>query len=319
MKRILFAAFALGLLTPAFTSRAAEPEPLAKVGEYRLKRARYGAAAVSEGDYVYVIGGTDRNEFFGSIERFDVKSHRVVTITDALIPRRYLSAAVVDHKIYILGGWDNTPGVQPEPVSRVEIFDLATGKITFGPPPLLPRSHAAAIAYQGKILLIGGQAVVRASALVQTNQVEIFDPATGQWAKGRSMPTPRETAAALVGDFILVPGGFAANAARAAVEYYLPQKDAWQTLPDLCQRMSACSVVFLGDHLFLFGNYGAPSEVLAYHLKTRTSRLIRPGYTPVHHTAAVVNGGQVYVIGGNIDRDGNASDLIQVFALTPPK
>ncbi|MCX6950820.1 MAG: hypothetical protein NTV51_01340 [Verrucomicrobia bacterium] len=248
-----------------------------------------------------------------------MKSHRVVTITDELIPRRYLAAAVVDHKLYVIGGWDSTPGRQPEPVSRMQIFDLATGKITLGPPPPTPRAHAAAVVHQGKIYVIGGQAVVRASALVQTGQVEIFDPATGQWTSGAPMPTPRETAATRVGDFILVPGGFAANAARANVEYYMPLKDAWQVLPDLRQRMSACSVVFLGDHLFLFGNYGTPSEVLAYHLKTRTSRLIRPGYTPVHHTSAVVNGGQIYVVGGNTDRDGRASDLIQVFALTPPK
>lgn len=308
----------IGLLFGALALHAADGAPLKKAGDFHLKRARYGAAVVTEGNFIYIAGGADRGEYFGDLERFDTTSHQVVRMTDQLIARRYLSAALVDHKIYLLGGWGNAPGLT-EPVTRMEVFDLATGKITLGPPPPTPRAHAAAIVRQGKIYLIGGQSVGRGDHLVQTNAVEIFDPATNRWTPGPAMPSARDTAAVLVQDFIMVPGGFAANAAQAKVEYFLPQQNAWQSLPDLSRRTSAHSVAFLGEHLFLFGNYGAPGEVLAYHLKTRTSRLIKPGYTPAYHTAATVNGDRLYVIGGTTDREGEASDLIQVFALSAAK
>ena len=45
----------------------AEPEPLVKVGDFHLKRARFAAAAAAEGDYVYVVGAPSSRKVTGSI------------------------------------------------------------------------------------------------------------------------------------------------------------------------------------------------------------------------------------------------------------
>lgn len=297
---------------------AAEPEPLVKVGDFHLKRGRFGAAAVAEGDYVYVLGGGDRAEFYGDIERFNVKTHAVVRITDELIPRRHHAAAVVNHKLYIFGGWNNAPGfAEPEP--RVEVFDFATGKLSVGAPMPTPRAHTAAIARQGAIYTIGGEGVLRNNTLVEMNLMEIYDPTANAWRQGPPMPTPREAHAALVADFIMVAGGYSAHAAQAKVEFFLPQENEWRALPDLGEAVSACSVAFLGHHLFLFGNFGSESHVVAYDLRNRTSRLIKPGFKPARHTAAVAHNGFIYVVGGNIDPDLDSYDNIQVFAPTETK
>jgi len=71
-------------------------------------------------------------------------------------------------------------------------------------------------------------------------------------------------------------------------------------------------------HLFLFGDYDSPERLLAYNLKTRQSETFTLGYTAARHTAAVVADGQIYVIGGRVDRATDPIRAIQVFALTKP-
>jgi len=311
--------FAILFLAGLVALPAAEVEPLVKIGDYHLKTGRYGAAVVADGYYVYVIGGDTGTEFLGDIERFDINSHKVVRLTDRLAARRYPGAVIADGRIYVFGGESATPlrlGDRMEPT--VDVFELSSGRITHAAPMPTARAYAATVLIQGKVYVVGGtHAGERLQA--QTGMVEIYDLATDRWSTGPSMPTARECRGAVVDDFILVPGGYRDKARVARVEFYVPGENAWKRLPDLCKPVSACSVAFLGSHLFLFGNYSDEKEVVAYDLRTRTSRVIHPDFRAARHTAAVAHAGRIYVIGGNLPGDTRvAIDDIQVFAPPAP-
>jgi hypothetical protein len=299
---------------PAFSAEAGEP--LARVATFHLKHPRYGATVLADGEYLYVVGGSQRRELITNIERVHAQTGQSVKITDELIPRHYAAAAIVNRKIYIFGGWTHGQRLG-DPDGRVEVFDLATGRITQVARMPKPRAHMTAVVRDGKIHLIGGQMRSKDS-LVQTSVMEIYNPATDRWYDGPPMPTPRETRAVLVGDFILALGGFAGNAAVAKVELYVPGENAWKSLPDLTRRVSAHSAAFLGEHVFLFGDYGSLSSVVAYNLKQRTSRPIKPGLDGTRHSTAVTHNGRIYVVGGATDEEGLAMDLVQVFELRVP-
>jgi hypothetical protein len=343
------------LLSFASLVAAAEPEPLVKVDAFHLKTERYGAAVVAAGDYVYVIAGANRSGLVSDIERFDTRTHEIQVVTDKVKPRRYHGAALIDGKIFIVGGQSanafhsvvnegeltarqggalknvlitrsseaaedylNTPLEEASFEPTLEIFDVATGQISFGAPPATPRISAAVAAIGGKLFLIGGVRLAGRAA-AQTNLTEVYDAASDRWSPGTLMPTPREANAVVVGDFVMIPGGFLHGSAVAKVEFFIPAQNSWMTLPELSKPMGAGSVAFLGNHLFLFGSFGAESQVLAYDLRARTSRVIKPDFKPARHTAAVVSGNRIYVVGGNVNPEGDALTDIQVFALPEPK
>lgn len=334
---------------------AAEPEPLVKVDEFHLKTERYGAAVVADGDYVYVIGGANRSGLLNDIERFDTRTHQVEVITNKLKPRRYHGAVFLDGKIFIVGGQaadvfeSNVTDVESSahagssmrsPATsrsreasedllsaslaqtsfeeRVEIYDIATNQISYGAPQPTPRISAAVAGAGGKIFLMGGVRLVGRAA-AQTNLTDVYDPASDRWSPGALMPTPREGNAVVVGDFIMIPGGFVHGSTVAKVEFYIPAQNSWLTLPDLTKPMGAGSVTFLGNYLFLFGSLGADSRVVAYDLRNRTSRVIKPGFKPSRHGAAIAHNGRIYVVGGSVNPEGDAYNDIQVFALAEAK
>jgi hypothetical protein len=170
----------------------------------------------------------------------------------------------------------------------------------------------------GKLIFVGGVRLAGRAA-AQTNLNEVYEAGNDRWSPGTLMPTPREANAVVVGDFVMLPGGRLHGSSVTNVEFFIPAQNSWMTLPALSKGMGAGSVAFLGNHLFLFGSFGAESQVLAYDLRTRTSRVIKPGFKPARHTAAVVSGNRIYVVGGNVNPEGDALADIQVFALAEPK
>lgn len=127
----------------------------------RLPRARADLSVVTLGDQLFVVGGSS-----GPVVDTDVLAtkdgvHFRVAAT-LLQGVRYAATAILNGKLYVIGGelaGGNTDAVQ--------VVDLATGMVSFGPP--LPRalSHATALVVGGAILVMGGRNVHKASALIQ--------------------------------------------------------------------------------------------------------------------------------------------------------
>jgi len=311
------------MLVLLMVAPAPTPKPLlSKVGDYRLKTERFGAASVAQGDYVYVIGGHNSGGILGDIERFDVRSHEVTRLTNDLTPRYNHGAALIGGKIYVFGGHGySLPGGNPFEAT-VDIYDLESGKISHGSPMPTPRGYFATASLNQKIYVIGG-AYGEPQIMRQTNWTEIYDPATDAWSKGVPMPTIREAVAVVANGWIIVPGGYRRPSTATGlktVECFDPDKNQWLSLPDLDRNVSSSSAAVLGNYLFLFGNYDPADEILAYDLTTHTSTSFKKGFTATSQSTAVALNGLIYVIGGTGGggRQRNlreAMNDIQVFAL----
>ncbi|AOS45773.1 N-acetylneuraminate epimerase [Lacunisphaera limnophila] len=304
-----------GLLASA-AAWATSPTPptLVKVGELQLIDARQGAACVALGDFIYVFGGSAGGAITHA-ERIDTRTNQVERLPGKFVPRRYHNALTHAGKIYLFGGQGY--GLPGDPYERaVEIYDPATGAITQGPAMSRPRSSMAAGVHGGQAYLIGGSKK-KGNTRAQTGEVDVFDFATSRWSQGVPMPLPRESMAVVVGDLILVPGGYRSPQGQPEVLMFVPPERTWKTLPPLDRSISAHSTVFLGEHLFLFGDFHDLDSVLAYNLRTRESALLHPGFTGARHTTATVCNNRIYVIGGNRNTEtGDELPLVQVFALS---
>lgn len=199
--------------------------------------------------------------------------------------------------------------------SSVEIIDLETGAVSPGPAMPVAKTQFACVQSGNKIFVIGGHAFTDGRRGF-TNSVEVFDLLSGQWTRGAPSPTARASCAVpIAGGLIIYPGGFNGRSALADVDLFNPSTQTWRSLPPLCRAISAHAGVFLGHHIFLFGDYAAPDQIVAYDLKTRQSEVFQLGYRETRHTAVVAHGGKIYVAGGRPDADAEPLDRIQVFGL----
>jgi len=100
--------------------------PLLKIAEHPVVEPRYGAAVVAEGDYLYLIGGSnDEGTRLDSVERIDLRTGRAEPWIKLQIPRRYHGAVIAGGKICVLGG---TSGQGPNALTG-ELADY------YGEPP----------------------------------------------------------------------------------------------------------------------------------------------------------------------------------------
>lgn len=304
--------------------------PLVKIADHPLLQARLGAAAVLSGDHIYIFGGSGGGAPLYKGERFNIRTGASEELPGTFLARRFHNVVEHEGKFYLVGGEGYAlPGRAHE--AQIEVYDPVAGTVTLAGKMPRPRAKAAGIKLGREFWLIGGDKAREGRSMAQTNEVEILDLATGEWRPGPPMPTPRATSAARVGDFIVVPGGYASRTGRDEVEMYVPQEQGWKRLPRLGETISAHATAQLGRWLFLFGDFELTDRVLAYELPTRKTTVIKPGYTDARGTVAIATADRIYVIGGmgdfsNIGSSrvtnqavtrGTERALIQEFALNP--
>ncbi len=191
-------------------------------------------------------------------------------------------AAVVNGKIYVLGGAGNFPGSKDtsihfarphRAVGTNEVYDPATNTWETRSPMPTARNHAAIGVVNNKIYVIGGRVgsgfITRAS---NTDIVEVYDPATDQWGPLLApMPTARSAVAwGVYGGKIYVVGGEVRNHVLSAtyrtVEAYEPATNRWSTLPPMEFSRHGSAADFIGNRLHVVsGNVqsgGGPAAVV---------------------------------------------------------
>jgi len=168
---------------------------------------------------LYIVGGLNASEVpVNSNYAYDPKTNTWTTKAPMPTARHHLATAVVDGKLYAMGGRILGDGVRSEDMvatltnfNRVEMYDPKTDSWIVRQPMLAKISgFAAAAAADGKIYVFGGQG--RAVRDV-TNSVEKYDPITNKWTYDVPMPTARFGITAVpLEDKIFVLGGQLINA-----------------------------------------------------------------------------------------------------------
>jgi len=108
------------------------------------------------------------------------------------MPRWCHTAAVVNGKIYVIGG----AGEDNRPVASVEVYDPATGTWAARAKMPTPRALFGASTVRGTIYAVGGTTRGPDKLAV----VEAYDTATDTWTRRADMPTPRKALSTAVVD-----------------------------------------------------------------------------------------------------------------------
>jgi len=157
-----------------------------------------GAALNAEfiGGILYVVGGLNASHIpVNTNYAYDPKTDTWTTKSPMPTARHHIATAVVDGKLYAMGGRFLGNGVPSEDMrdtltnfNRLEIYDPETDTWTVGQPMPTKRSgFTATEASDGNIYVFGGQGV----GGEDINSVEKYDPKTDKWTSEAPMPTGR--------------------------------------------------------------------------------------------------------------------------------
>jgi N-acetylneuraminic acid mutarotase len=144
--------------------------------------------------------------------------------------RSGLGVAVVDGKIYAMGGYVNSR------FSNInEMYDPKTNTWVTKTPLPKPRRGFGIAVYQNKIFIFGGSGYIYGSVPGFIETTDVYDPETDTWDTRASIPTPRKDLCANVVDnkIYLIGGNVYVGATWPSLcnknEVYDPETDTWDT------------------------------------------------------------------------------------------
>jgi RNA polymerase sigma factor (sigma-70 family) len=228
--------------------------------------------------------------------------------------RSWSGAAVVDGKIYVIGGCvpsdPNIPTRFAQTTIAMEEYDPATDTWTKKAGMLPPtRAWLGTSVVNGIIYAIGGWSGWDEGRYVST--VEAYDPAADKWTRKADMPTRRETCAVTVDGKIYAIGGLRNGVVVVpTVEVYDPATDRWTRKADMPTTRCYHAACVIDGRIYVSGGYPVPPYIYrnamgptlttvevydpATDTWTQTSDMPWPKYG---HSASVIDG-KMYIIGG---------------------
>ena len=167
--------------------------------EAAMPAAKADLTLVTVGLALFAFGGL-RDDREGFVFDPEARSWDTIAVPEG-VTRRATAAAVVDGRIYLAGGRQDS-----ESLSRVDVFDPGTGNWDRAPDLPEPRSGAAVAVLDGRIHLLGG----RGADSRETLQTHIsWQPGEAGWREEAALPAPRTGggAAVLAQAIYLIGGG----------------------------------------------------------------------------------------------------------------
>ncbi len=178
-------------------------------------RKRGAAGVVVYGDKFYVVAGSNDGHDGGYIpwfDEFDPQTGTWTSLADAPHARDHFHATVVGDKLYVAGGRETGGGVDNDlfapVIPEVDVYDFITQTWSTLPASSnlpAPRAAGATITFNGKVVLMGGEAPDSTAAL---KNVDALDVTTGTWSSLADMNHARHGTQAIVsGDGIWISSG----------------------------------------------------------------------------------------------------------------
>ncbi len=209
-------------------NEAYNPEADSWLNMSSMPTPRVGLSANVANGKIFLIGGAvvkdtlygTRFEIKAANEVYDPATNSWTTASPIPTPVYYYASAVLDEKIYIIGGNDENGGTNLN-----QIYDPAKDTWASGTPTPSGTNLDAAAATTGvlapkRIYVFGNQG----DADPRSNQNWGYDPATRAWTSATPMPTGRAAlTAATVNDTIYAIGGFGSQGTiYKTCEQYIP-------------------------------------------------------------------------------------------------
>lgn len=211
-----------------------------------------------------------------------------------IMPRSEMPAAVLDGKIYIVGGLVDALAYGTQVTNRMEVYDLAADTWTELAAMPAGRHHHTLAAFEGRLYSFGAEG---------DTATYIYDPAADTWSEGAEMPSSRYGAAAVVLDeYIYVVGGV--DRRVPPLLRYNPAADAWTELaPPGTVRDHVAAAVLDGKIWAIGGRDLFTADFSSTEIYDPATDAWTSGpalTTPRAGFSAAVLDGRIYVIGGEV-------------------
>jgi kelch-like protein 17 (actinfilin)/kelch-like protein 20 len=303
------------LLSREFVQETVHNEPLLRTfAGMQLKQSLLGALHGNSArrrmgfEKLYIVGGYEEGSGapLATFCRFDSMANVWEAMAPMSTARDELTAAVVDGKLYAMGGND----ADGESLSFVERYDPAKNAWEAVAPMSTARKGLAAAAVDGKLYVMGGH-----DNQNRLGSVERYDPAKNAWEAVAPTSTARyDLAAAVVDGKLYVMGGAdAAGTVSNSVERYDPAKNVWEAVTPMCMARDAPAAAVSDGKLYVMGGYDHQhplSSVERYDPAKNAWEAVAPMSTARIASAAAVSDGKLYVMGG-YDGQGRLSSVEQ--------
>lgn len=299
---------------------------------------RQGLAVVELGGKIFAIGGTDGSDsndttdgsegtgsaataYFNTVEVYNPATDTWTTGTPMPTGRAYLSAVVLNGKIYAMGGRTASSSIS----KIVEVYDPTTDTWTRQTDMLNATGLFTALAMNGVIHAVGGgsSAALNGSELLRRDQQE-YDPNVGSWMAGVSCPvsTTRNYGAAGVGNLLYLFGGDGDPSPDMSVNSTLifdTVTQAWTGGAGVPYSIAQCAAAVVDGRIYVFGGISKTiywgntvcADVSIYDpvANTWAGGLTLPSARYLHAAASI--GSSVYLVGGTSDGTTVLSDITE--------
>ncbi len=224
-------------------------------------RRRGSAGVVVYNDIFYIVGGNTIGHNGGFVNQFDSFNPATgewTILPDAPRDRDHIHAVVIDAKMYLAGGRlsGGTGGVFRPLVAEVDVYDFATGQWSTLPSDQnipTPRAGAAAVNFNDKLVVIGGEVsnevvygVLTSDALKITEQ---YDPQAQEWKRLADLNSERHGIQAIVsGPGIHVLGGSPARGGGNQKNYEFLGEDNPVGSPSVASELVVPDVLVVNDN-----------------------------------------------------------------------
>jgi N-acetylneuraminic acid mutarotase len=270
--------------------------PAAWRTEPPMLHARAAHAVVATSDAIFALAGTGAGGApVLAVERFDGSAWRA----ESTLPGAGLNApaaAVLDGRIYLIGGFNTTTNV---PTTEVHVYDPATRAWSDAAPLPAPRGGHAAVVLDGKIHVIGG-----GNSRSTIADHDVYDPSTNSWSAAAPLPRAEGSPAAVVVDGRLWSiGGRSGPADFGFVDVYDPAANRWSAGPAIEPRGTAGAVHHCGAIWLVGGESQARGESLAGVLRLDDGASAWTNAPPLptarNFARAVIFHDRIVVVGGS--------------------
>lgn len=216
-----------------------------------MSTSRHGMAVAAVEKSVYAIGGSStigNSEPTATAEVLKLPARKIQPVAqwrslpDAPTARLMMAWAVLNNKIWIMGGLHNGT-----PLQTVESFDPKTGAWETGPPLPIPLHHAAAATFRGEVVVLGG-----ATDNLANGSNRVFALRGGNWVELPNLSHPRAApAAAVVGDKLVAVGG--QNAKQLVPQTEVFDGSSWKDAADMPTPREHLAAVSDGTYVYTVG------------------------------------------------------------------
>lgn len=222
--------------------------------------------------------------------------------------RTEVAAAMVDGKIYVVGGFEK-PGLGNilnfAITPAVEVYDPTTDRWTSKAPLPVGLHHVGSGVVGGRLYIIGGYSKSGLSVWNPVATVYAYDSATDSWSERASMPTARGALSVTEHEGMLYAiGGYDRKSNNAQVEVYDPARNQWTSVASLptprdhlATATAAGKIYAIGGRLD--GDYSRNLPIVEmYDPVTNQWRQVADLPTARSGITAAIVEGKIYVMGG---------------------